>query len=100
MKATIAGRTVQQGDHLYNTALQLWGEVLQSEDSGASFVVEFRGIGNGNTRTYTATDGGFINGKRVLYWHKPIELDLPFADISALQRLVDLVLVDGKEYNR
>lgn len=98
MKAQIAGRTVQRGDQLYNTSLQLWGEVLQSEDGGASFVIEFTGIGNGNSRSYTATDGGFVNGKRVLYWHKPLELDMPFADISAYQRLIELVQKDCKGY--
>lgn len=94
----IAGRQLNMNDQLYNTTLQLWGHIVDVTEEGTA-TIEFNGVGTSNYRRYTVTDGGFVNGKRVLYWHKPLDLDKPYADISQFQRLIDTVIKDGKRYS-
>lgn len=83
----IAGRQVLLGDRLYHQGFGLWGEVVES-DSG-SVVVAIVGQGAGNVRRLYVTDGGLVSGKRQMYWHTPLVLDLPKADVTQYQFMVD-----------
>ena len=37
-------------------------------------------------------NGGIINGVRVVYWHAPLVLDLPTANIAKYQTLLDALV--------
>lgn len=99
MIAKIAGREVKVGDQLYNSALQMWGRVTGVDFSG-TVQIEFVGAGKGNIKNVTMTDGGYVNGRRVMYWHKPIDLDLPQSDVSAYQQIVDTLVLNKKEFSK
>lgn len=87
----IAGRTVKQGDTLYHTGIQSWVTVVGFDTSGAALAR----FSNGQSeRTFLVTGGGFINGKRVLYWHEPLVLDLPTHNISKIQRLLNAIVAE------
>lgn len=84
----IAGRPIKAGDVLYHKSLGVWG-VVQRIDRTGSAVFEIK---NGSRkRELVVQDGGRIFGKRQLYWHEPIKLDIPQQDIAAVQRIVDAV---------
>lgn len=88
----IAGRQVKIGDALYHIAFQAWGTVVGFD--GGSAKIRIVGA-NGHERILYAQDGGRINGARMLYWHTPLELDVPVANIDKLQRIVDLLVQEG-----
>ena len=83
----IAGRLVQKGDRLYHRGFALWGNVTELDDN--SVRVEIVGVGQGNTRTLLVTDGGLVSGMRQMYWHEPLALDLPKADVSQYQFMIE-----------
>lgn len=91
---TIAGRTVKVGDTLYHTGFQAWGTVRRIDEGAVEYHIE--GKSHGNVRKLYITQGGYINGKRVAYWHEPLELDIPKADISQVQFIVDVLLTRYK----
>lgn len=86
MTITIAGRRVKQNDALYHTGFQAWGVVVGFD--GGSAKVQIAGA-NGQSRILYVQQGGMVNGVRVVYWHEPLQLDLPRQDILKYQRLVD-----------
>lgn len=86
---TIAGRQVQIGDSLYNTALQAWGVVTRYDSLSA--VVRLTGA-NGRPRDLYVQQGGMVGGVRVFYWHEPLELDRPYQDVQKYQRLLDAIV--------
>lgn len=87
---TIAGRTVKVGDTLYHNGFQAWGTIKRVGEGTAEYHLE--GRSHGNVRKLYITQGGNINGKRVIYWHKPLTLDLPTADTTKIQGFVDLLV--------
>lgn len=86
----IAGRRVKVGDRLYHRSLQAWGDVTNVETS--LIKIRISGIGHSNAVTLIATTGGIVSNRRQLYWHEPIDLDLPTSDVSKVQRVVDFFL--------
>ena len=84
----IAGRKIKIGDALYHRALEAWGTVLRFDPSGSA---EFEIVGPRGSRVLLVQEGGIVNGRRQLFWHEPLELDLPRRNIAAVQRIVDAV---------
>lgn len=83
----IAGREVKLNDRLYHQGFGLWGEVVEQDDM--SVVVAIKGQGEGNVRRLIVTDGGLVSGKRQMFWHTPIVLDLPRGDITPYQFMIE-----------
>jgi hypothetical protein len=79
---TIAGKPTQVGTELWHQGLGLWAQV------SAPGVVTINGI-NGQKISHGFTTGGFINGRRMLYWHQPLVLDSQSRDITKYQALID-----------
>ena len=85
----IAGRVVNMNDTLYHTAFQAWGTVIGFEGPSAKLCI----IGaNARERVLLVQAGGLVNGVRAVYWHAPVRLDLPKANIDDIQALVNLVV--------
>lgn len=84
----IAGRPAKVGSNLYHNGFQAWGQITRYDPSGsAEFTIKTRK----GERKLLVQKGGVINGRRQLFWHEPLELDLPQQNISAIQRIVDIV---------
>jgi len=81
----IAGKPVLLGDELWHMGFRQWVRVVSVTPST---VVELVGV-NGEKSKFVATEGGHISGRRQLYWHQQIDLDLPVRDISQYQEFVD-----------
>lgn len=87
----IAGRLVKQGDALYHTGLKSWGQVTGFDIGSAKLR-----IANGDSeRIIYVTDGGMVNGIRQVYWHEPLQLDLPFQNIGKFQRIIEALIREG-----
>jgi hypothetical protein len=87
----IAGRHVLLDDPLYHTGFKAWG-VVEGFDGGSA---KLRLTGaNGQTRIIFVQQGGFVNGVRVVFWHEPLRLDLPFQNITKYQRLMDNIVAE------
>ena len=84
----IARREVRVGDRLYHWGFGLWGEVIALDTNSARVAIQGIG-GEDNTRTVFVTEGGNVNGRRQMYWHPPLALDLPVSDISKYQAAVE-----------
>jgi len=83
----IAGKRVKKGDWLYHGRAEVWGQVVGFDPTGpAIFKVTVPQHGE---RTLLVQNGGKINGIKVIYWHEPLNLDLPFNDLTRIRRLVD-----------
>lgn len=97
MTILIAGRPVRPDDRLYHRGFEAWGRVTRYDPSGsAELVIK----GNGGERKMLVQNGGIVNGRRLVYWHEPILIDLPYANVAAVQRVVDVLaaeLVKGDE---
>jgi hypothetical protein len=91
MSITIAGRHVLLGDPLYHTGFKAWGTVVGFD--GGSAKVQITGA-NSQPRVIFVQQGGRINGVRVMYWHEPLHLDLPFQNIDKYQRLIDHIIAE------
>lgn len=89
---TVAGREVKLGDMLYHRGLGAWAKATRYESSGSLEVQVQNLMGN---RKILVTNGGLVNSKRQMYWHEPLDLDLPRSDVSAYQRLIDLAQQGG-----
>lgn len=88
MTILIAGRPVKKDDKLYHRSFEAWGRVSRYDPSGsAEFIIK----GNGGERKMLIQNGGIVNGRRLIYWHEPIHIDLPYANVSAVQRVVDVL---------
>lgn len=88
MTILIAGRPVKPGDKLYHKGFEAWGRVVRYDPSGS---VELVIKGKSGERKLLVQQRGVVNGRRQVYWHKPIEVDLPYSDLSSVQRVVDVV---------
>lgn len=87
MSIIIAGRTVQNGDPLYHIGYHAWG-VVKGFDSTGPALLEIN-AGGGHKRTLFVANGGLINNKRLVFWHVPLVLDLPYANVTKYQALID-----------
>ena len=81
----IAGKPVLQGNELWHIGFRQWVKVVSTSPST---IVELTGA-NGEKSKFVVTEGGNIAGRRQLYWHQPLVLDLPDRDVSAYQTFVD-----------
>lgn len=88
MSILIAGRPVKVGDALYHKGFESWGRVSRFDPSGSA---EFILKSHGGQRKLLIQSGGVVNGRRQMYWHEPITLDLPRQNIQPLQRVVDAI---------
>jgi hypothetical protein len=91
MSITVAGRQVLLDDPLYHTGFKAWGVVIGFD--GGSAKLEINGA-NGQQRVLYVQQGGLVNGVRVIYWHEPLRLDLPFQNITKYQRLMDNIVAE------
>lgn len=91
MSISIAGRIVTVGDPLYNTAMRAWGTV--SGYDGLSAVLTITG-NDGASRTLYVQQGGYVNNLRVIYWHEPLVLDLPFQNITKYQQVLNSLVTE------
>lgn len=91
MAVIIAGREAKVGDALYHVGYQAWGTVTALDLN--SVILR---IGNeGSFRDVYVSSGGIAGGKRQIYWHAPLALDRPFADIGRYQRVLDALVGEG-----
>lgn len=89
MEIKIAGRSVPVGARLYHLAWDTFGTVTGYDASGSAELTLVNQ--SGFRRRIYVQNGGKVNGIKLVYWHKKINLDLPIDDISALQAVVDTV---------
>lgn len=87
MSISIAGREVAVNNALYHVGYQAWGVVKSFDPSGPARLE--LNAGGGHKITLFVTNGGLINGKRLVFWHVPLVLDKPYADVTKFQALVD-----------
>lgn len=85
----IASRTIKIGDSLYHRGIDAWGKIVGFDPSGSA---QFEISGPKGKRRFLVQSGGVIFGRRQLFWHEPIQLDLPFSDVKALQRVINAVV--------
>lgn len=89
MTIRIAGREVLVGHQLYHQSLRAWGKVVRFDASGPAVLeIEQRPYG---IRKFLVTHGGKIAGKREMFWHEPLFLDMPDSDVRFMQQLVDVL---------
>lgn len=70
---TIAGHPVALNDRLYSRRAGVMGTVTNIGLSTFTLTI----TRDGGSRDYTVSEGGLVNGEREIYWHAPLELDLP-----------------------
>lgn len=90
MSVIIAGRTVVVNDALYHIGFRAWG-VVDSFDPGGAAKLRITGT-DGQSRLVYVTNGGNVAGARVIYWHAPLQLDLPYQDIGRYQAVLDTLV--------
>lgn len=91
MAISIAGRQVVIGDTLYHTGFRTWGTVIGYDTNSA--VLEIIGQ-NDSRRKFFVSNGGMIGAVRQVYWHEPLVLDRPYQDVTALQNVVDALVLE------
>lgn len=80
------------GDSLYHVRAGVWGQIVGFDPTGpAIFEVN---TGDHRSRRILIQDGGKVNGIKMLKWHEPVSVDLPFSDVSRLQHLIDFLIYD------
>lgn len=89
MAIKIAGRKVNIGDRLYHSKMG-WG-VVQRYDSSGPAVLVVNLVPYGERKLYVR-NGGLVEDQRVIFWHEPLKLDYPSADISLIQEIVDVLV--------
>lgn len=89
MKVTIAGRELKPGDRLYHMTHRSFGTVLRIQPTTAE--VQFHTTHGTKFKVYV-NDGGMVSRKKLIYWHKPLDLDFPHEDISKIQAVLDAVI--------
>lgn len=88
MSVKIAGKQVKIGDRLYHSKLG-WGRVEHFDNTGpAVLVVNQKPYGE---RKIYVRNGGKVGEDRLVFWHEPLFLDYPSADISIVQQVVDSI---------
>ena len=96
MGIKIAGREVKVGDRLYHRKFDAFGTVTRIQTRNIELEVDSSlGVRN---KIYVE-NGGIINRRKEIYWHRPLALDYPEQDISKIQDVVNVVLkaiTDGK----
>lgn len=95
MSIAIAGKQVVKGSKLYHITLQMWGYVVDVDTDTSTAVIEFKTVNGLQVHRFTVTQGGLINGRRALYWHEPIYLDLPTENVETIQKVVDVLAEDS-----
>ena len=90
MSITIANRSVKIGDRLFHAAYSSWVTIKSFDSTGAARA-EAK-TADGRIFQLLIQQGGHQNGRRVLYWHEPLKLDIPSSDISKYQAVVDLLV--------
>lgn len=81
----ISGKQATIGSELWHIGFRQWAVVTQT---APDTTVELTDL-SGRKYSFVATDGGLIAGRRQLYWHQPLMLDVPERDISKYQAFVD-----------
>lgn len=89
MSVIITGRTVVVNDALYHIGFRTWG-VVEGFDTGAA-KLRIQGQ-NGQTRLLYVQNNGIVNGNRVVYWHEPLVLDVPYQNITKYQAILNAVV--------
>lgn len=87
MTIRVAGVPISLGDRLFSRRAAAWGTIVQILDSAAVLSI----TKGETTRTYTVTEGGLVAGSRDVYWHAPLELDLPKNELHKLQKIQTVV---------
>jgi hypothetical protein len=87
MSILIAGSPVALGDSLYSRRAGAVGTVVQMLEQ--SFVLRISKPSG--DRDLFVQPGGTVAGARDIYWHGPIELDLPKGQGAKLQKIQQLV---------
>lgn len=87
MSVIIAGSPVALGDQLYSRRAGAVGTVIQVLDHA----VTLRITKAGQNRDLTVTGNGQVAGSRDVFWHPPIELDLPKGAGDKMQKIQQLV---------
>lgn len=88
MAVIIAGREVKKGDSLWHSGYQAWGTVTGFDTNAAMLRV----ANGGSEVTVYVSSGGIAGGKRRVWWHEPVQLDLAVQDIGPVQRIVEAFL--------
>lgn len=89
MKVEIAGREVLVGDRLYHMTHRSFGTVTRIQPTTAE--VQFHTTHGQKFKTYVES-GGIVGRKKLIFWHKPLELDYPDEDISKIQNVLDALI--------
>lgn len=89
MKVTIAGREVKEGDNLYHTGFRSFGVVTRVQNRNVE--VQFHNKLGRSFKLYIEQDG-IIGREKLVYWHKPLDLDVPLEDVTGVQAVVDAVV--------
>lgn len=90
MSIVIAGRQVEVGNSLYHVGFKAWGVVKGFDPSGPA-LLELTASNNQKT-TLFVQNGGIVNGVRQIYWHSPLVLDLPVANVAKYQTLLNALV--------
>lgn len=89
MAIVIAGRIVKLNDPLYHVGWRTWGTVVGFDTNTA----RLRLVGAGGAeRTVPVSNGGLVAGTRQVYWHEPLQLDLPTQNVTKIQATVDFIV--------
>lgn len=91
MSIIIAGREVHVGDVLYHTGYQAFG-IVHALDMNAARLRFTNGV---NQREIFVGPGGIVGGRKQVFWHQPLQLDLPMQDIGSYQRILDALVGEG-----
>lgn len=91
MPVVIAGREVKKGDTLYHVGYRAWGTVTGFDTNAAKLRITGQG---GSHRTVFVTNGGVIGDRKQVYWHEPIQLDLPVQDVTTYQRALNFLVLE------
>lgn len=92
MAIVIAGRIVKLNDPLYHVGWRTWGTVVGFDTNTAK--LRLVGAG-GSERTVPVSNNGMVAGTRQVYWHVPLQLDLPVQDVTKAQALIDFAVLQG-----
>lgn len=89
MEIKIAGRSVPVGARLYHIRWDAFGSVTGYDPTGSAIMKLTNR--SGMERNIHVQNGGKVNGVKLVYWHKKIDLDLPIDDVTMLQTVVNTV---------
>ena len=84
----IANRNVKLGDRLFHVPTNVWGTVVSLESTAVVLELESAG----QVIKIYVNEGGLVHGRKVVYWHQPLVLDLPIANVGKFQAILDTVV--------